>query len=363
MRMKNGFLIFSGFLGSGKTSMMITLAKELEARGLPAATISNDLGARGFVDTYYSKACGCDATELSGACICYQTENLVDRLRRVLESEGHAVAMSDIPGFGVGALEHVYHMLNELYPNEFTLLPFTAVTDLRCVRQLQTGTGEYPEEMLYIFRRQLDEAEVILLNKSDLMDDAERDEALSFLREGWKDAAVFAVSAKTAAGVAKFADYILAHTSRLLNPDLAYGGPDFCAAMGKMAQYGRQFYVEVCCNTFDGNAYLRDLAEAIRKNICAADGHTPHLKLFAMGPDGSYGKLSAVGSSGDLTLDHALDAPATALPVVINTSAVCPSAALSRAMDEAIAETAQQYQLAMTTYMTECFDVAGPDRL
>lgn len=133
--------------------------------------------------------------------------------------------------------------------------------------------------------------------------------------------------------------------------------------MGKMAQYGRQFYVEVCCNTFDGNAYLRDLAEAIRKNICAADGHTPHLKLFAMGPDGSYGKLSAVGSSGDLTLDHALDAPATALPVVINTSAVCPSAALSRAMDEAIAETAQQYQLAMTTYMTECFDVAGPDRL
>lgn len=120
--------------------------------------------------------------------------------------------MSDIPGFGVGALEHVYHMLNELYPNELRA-PFTAVTDLRCVRQLQTGTGEYPEEMLYIFRRQLDEAEVILLNKSDLMDDAERDEALSFLREGWKDAAVFAVSAKTAAGVAKFADYILAHTS------------------------------------------------------------------------------------------------------------------------------------------------------
>ena len=40
MRMKNGFLIFSGFLGSGKTSMMITLSKELEARGLPARTIS-----------------------------------------------------------------------------------------------------------------------------------------------------------------------------------------------------------------------------------------------------------------------------------------------------------------------------------
>ena len=106
--MKNGFLIFSGFLGSGRADMMITLSKELEARGLPAATISNDLGARGFVDTYYSKACGCDATELSGACICYQTENLVDRLRRVLEV-GARCAMSDIAHFD-GALEHVYHM-------------------------------------------------------------------------------------------------------------------------------------------------------------------------------------------------------------------------------------------------------------
>ena len=98
----------------------------------------------------------------------------------------------------------------------------------------------------------------------------------------------------------------------------------------------------------------RSTGEAIRKNICAAGGHTPHLKLFAMGPDGSYGKLSAVGSSGELTLDHALDAPATALPIVINTSAVCTSAALSRAVDEVVA---------VTTYMTECFDAAGPGRL
>ena len=361
--MKNGFLVFSGFLGSGKTSMMIALSKELEARGLPAATISNDLGARGFVDTYYSKACGCDATELSGACICYQTKNLVDRLRRVLESEGHAVAMSDIPGFGVGALEHVYHKLNDCYPGEFQLLPFTAVTDLRCVQQLQTGTGEYPEELLYIFRRQLDEAEVILLNKSDLMDDAACDSALQFLREGWKDAAVFAVSAKTGAGVDAFADYILSHTSRLLHPDLAYGGPDFCAAMGKMAQFGRQFYVEVCCNTFDANAYLRDLAEAIRKNICAAGGHTPHLKLFAMGADGAYAKLSAVGSEGVLTLDHGIDEPVTALPVVINTSAVCPADKLNQAMDGAIAAAAEKYNLSVTTYMTECFGIGGPGRL
>lgn len=218
--------------------------------------------------------------------------------------------MSDIPGFGVGALEHVYHKLNERYPNEFTLLPFTAVTDLRCVRQLQTGTGEYPEELLYIFHRQLDEAEVILLNKSDLMDDAERDDALSFLARGLEGRRRVCRQCKTRRGRRGLCGlYSRAHEQAPAPRTSPTADRISAPAMGKMAQYGRQFYVEVCCNTFDGNAYLRDLAEAIRKNICAAGGHTPHLKLFAMGPDGSYGKLSAVGSSGGLTLDHALDAP------------------------------------------------------
>lgn len=196
------------------------------------------------------------------------------------------------------------------------------------------------------------------------MDDAERDDALSFLREGWKDAAVFAVSAKTGAGVADFADYILAHTSRLLHPDLAYGGSDFCAAMGKMAQYGRQFYVEVCCNTFDGNAYLRDLAEAIRKNICAAGrSHAASEALC----DGSGRKLrqssppseaAEVLRSTTRWMHRRRRCRSSSTPALS-----VPPAALSRAMDEAIAETAQQYQLAVTTYMTECFDAAGPGRL
>ena len=143
---------------------------------------------------------------------------------------------------------------------------------------------------------------------------------------------MFAVSAKTAAGVAKFQDYLSAHTSRLLNRTSPARRTRISAPRWeKWRSTGGHFY-EGVCNTFDGNAYLRDLAEAIRKNICAADGHTPHLKLFAMGPDGSYGKLSAVGSSGDLTLDHALDAPATALPVVINTSTVPPLRSAARWM-------------------------------
>ncbi len=78
------------------------------------------------------------------------------------------------------------------------------------------------------------------------MDDAERDDALSFLREGWKDAAVFAVSAKTGAGVADFAGlYSRAHEQAPAPGPSPTADRISAPRWGKMAQYGRQFYVEV----------------------------------------------------------------------------------------------------------------------
>ena len=58
-------------------------------------------------------------------------KNLVDRLRRLLDYEKNDFVMSDIPGCGVGALDHVYFKLNAEYHGEFDLAPFTVVADWR----------------------------------------------------------------------------------------------------------------------------------------------------------------------------------------------------------------------------------------
>ena len=108
------FAVFSGFLGSGKTSTMIALTKYFSAHHAPAAMISNDLGSQSLADNKLAQLAGCRASELINDCICYQTENLVERLD-ALFAEGCELVISDIPGFGVGALDHVYHTLNRDY--------------------------------------------------------------------------------------------------------------------------------------------------------------------------------------------------------------------------------------------------------
>ncbi len=351
------FGVVSGFLGAGKTTLMIALSQEFAARGLRTAVISNDLGGKDLADCHYTGACGCAASELTGECICYQTENLVERLRRVLETEGRDIAFSDIPGFGVGALDHVYHKLDRDYPGQFRLVPFLTVTDKRCLDYL-TEPEEGCPEIRYIYEAQLLEAEAIVVNKLDLLTPEEKAAAASLLRERWPDTPVFFLSARTGEGVPALAGYLLSHDSPRKVVDLGYGGAAFQAAMGRMCQYVRQFYVEVCCHTFDGNAFLRELGEAIREGVSAAGGATPHLKLFAMAQDGDWGKVSLVDTALPDT-DRALKAPVTDLSVILNTSAVCRAAAMGRAVDAALRSTAARYKLTVADYRTECFDIAG----
>ena len=67
------FAVFSGFLGSGKTTTMMALAK----KGTKTAMITNDLGNKGLADHKLATLRECNAAEITGECICYQSEILV----------------------------------------------------------------------------------------------------------------------------------------------------------------------------------------------------------------------------------------------------------------------------------------------
>ena len=357
------FTVVSGFLGAGKTTFMIALAKHL-SETLRVALIVNDLGARDLIDTKYAKNCGVNASELTGDCICYQTENLVDRLRRVFDWERSELALSDIPGCGVGALSHVYHKLDSAYPGEFELAPFTVVADPARLAAILPGKEKpaLPEEMGYLFHAQLREADLILLNKIDLISLAEREEILSYLRAEYPDAEVLPISAGSGEGIDKAAKYLLENKARLENPDIGYGGPEFRAAEEKLCWYNRQYYVKICCHQFDGNAYLHDLAQSIRGRLIAEKRNVPHLKLYAENESGAA-KLSLVGTENEVEHDGELHAACEDLPVIINARAACESALFAQIVDTAMSEINGKYNLDTVVFFTECFGITDAGRM
>ena len=350
------FAVFSGFLGSGKTTTMMALTDYYTAHHGRAAMISNDLGhGVTLADHRYARLCGCNASEMTDECICYQNENLADRLRSYYD-EGCELVISDIPGFGVGALEHVYHGLTEKYPGEFDLAPFTVLVEPGTVAILRDGTGG---DLEYLYDTQLVEADLIVLNKCDLMDENRREEDVRWLRGRYPEAEVLCISALRAEGLEELSQALARGKASMRRPEIGYGGEAFRAAMGRISEFYLQFRAVVCCNDFDGNAWLSEMAGALKTEIEKAGYEVPHFKLLAWEPEGDFGKVDLLGTEREIEVNHRFARPCTDLAAVLNASAVCPAGTLEQVAMDTVRTVSDRYQLELTVFKKECFGMGG----
>ena len=224
------FAVFSGFLGSGKTTTMMALTRIFSAHHGKAAMISNDLGQQSLADHKLAALSGCNASELTGSCICYITETLVERLDSLFDKEGCELVISDIPGFGVGALDHVYHTLQRDYPGRYELAPFTVLTEPQVLAQLRAGNSD----IHYILHTQLVEADLIVLNKCDLLTREEIQQECRWLETHYPQARVIPISALTGAGLEDLSQTMIRQSASMNRPDIGYGGEAFGRAMGRI---------------------------------------------------------------------------------------------------------------------------------
>ena len=339
------FAVFSGFLGSGKTTTMMKLAE----KGTKTAMITNDLGGNGLADHKLAQFRQCNAVEITGDCICYQTESLVAKLDELFEKQGNTLVISDIPGFGVGALDHVYHTLQEQYKNRYELAPFTVLAEPKTVQLLQNGTSD----LGYILHHQLVEADLIVLNKSDILTETEKLSNISYLKNSYPQAQVLAVSALTGEGMDELYQALMDGKAALHRPDIGYGGKAFTEVMSRVCEYNLQYHAVVCCNNFDGNDYLNNLASEIQSGISTKKVQIPHMKLLAWEPEGEYGKVDLLDADRPIEVNQRFTHPCTELAVALNASAFGPASEIDTLITTAVEQVSKDFQLDLMIYRKE----------
>jgi G3E family GTPase len=92
-------LVLSGFLGSGKTTLVQRLLKDAAERGLRIALISNELGELG-IDRALLGAGGQSYVELEGGCVCCElSDDLLDtlvELKREIDPDRFVIETSGV---------------------------------------------------------------------------------------------------------------------------------------------------------------------------------------------------------------------------------------------------------------------------
>lgn len=361
------FMVVSGFLGAGKTTTMIALAEYMTEHYGETAIIANDLGAN-LVDTNLTHTTGCTVAEIANGCICYQMDNLVDQLRRMRDKHNAIFVMSDIPGCGVGALDHVYHPLAREHSDEFALAPFTVIVDPERLRMIMPEQADInlPSELVYLLKLQLEEADLVVLNKCDLLSEEEVSRYVAFLKTAVPDVPILCISARTREGIPALAEFITTHESELKNFKVDYDG-EFAQAEAKLTWYNRRVFLKTQDDQLiNMNDVIDDLIEEIRMGLIERKRNVPHLKTFATPNNATaeedFNKASLIGIDYDTEYAQQFTQPQSAIRMIINARAVCESRPLARIMDDALDEVCERYNLGCQVFFTECFGMMDEGR-
>jgi CobW/HypB/UreG, nucleotide-binding domain len=160
--MKPTVIFVGGFLGAGKTTLILAAARELKKRNKRSAAILNDQ-SDALVDTQLAELHGVPSGEVTDGCFCCRLSDLTAQLEAML-AYAPEVIFAEPVGSCTDISATVLHPL--LQDGVYRLAPLTVLVDpLRAEALMQTDADE---DIAFLFRKQLQEADLICVTKSDL---------------------------------------------------------------------------------------------------------------------------------------------------------------------------------------------------
>ena len=311
------YIMVGGFLGAGKTTAMLRLAEHLTARGRRVGLITNDQ-SHGLVDTSIVAARGYPVEEITGGCFCCRFTSLTDAADRLTRDARPDVFLAEPVGSCTDLRATVQYPLRRLYGDDYRVAPLSVLVDpQRAARVLGLESGQsFSPKVLYVYAKQLEEADLIVINKSDLLNDTQRTDLERALRMRFPHAEVVTVSARTGANLDEWFDRLSAPLAARSAMDVDY---DVYAEGEALLGWLNATFLLSASSPFDGNLFLQRLAGAVRDQLAAASIEIAHFKM-TLAPDtgNDLGVLNLVRTDGTAESPYRLADDLTEGELIVN---------------------------------------------
>lgn len=357
--MKTNVALIGGFLGAGKTSLISELALALERSGEKVVVITNDQGNH-LIDSELVGASGIATSEITGGCFCCRFEDLHDTMKQAVEQYHPTWILAEAVGSCTDLVATVYRPLQRLSGDQFRLSPVTIVVDPeRADLVLEGNRTPFPWEIGYLFSQQIQEADLILLNKSEIVDSGVLDEVQSKLQSLNPTARMIRTSAITRSGLAEWFD-CLSKTDELAGQSLlseldydTYG-----TAEAKLAWLNCKLNLSRVVS-FDLQWFMTEYGSQLRSRFMEKSFEAAHVKL--MGYSGSTfvkGSLTASGRDWQWTSSDLNDV--LGATVLVNARICADTKELSEIVIQCAKEVSNQLALRCELVELESFNPSPP---
>ncbi len=357
--LKPRYVMIGGFLGAGKTTAVLQLARQLNERGLRVGLITNDQSS-GLVDTRLLNSHGHATEEIEGGCFCCKFNSLIEAAERLSIDQRPEVFIAEPVGSCTDLRSTVIYPLQQLYANDYTLAPMSVLVDpIRAQRVLGLRAGkQFTSKVIYIYEKQLEEADWVVINKTDLLSSAELDELEGAIRRRWPASEVMRLGARSGDGVTPWLD-------KLMSTDLQ-GRPTIEVDYDRYAEGEALLgWLNLTANlqgiAWDGNSCLLDLAAQLQEKLMAAEVEIAHLKMTLMpdeGPD--LAVVNLVRDSRPAEMAYRLTAPLDAGELILNLRAEASPEVLERAVIEVVSRVEEAFGITAHVEQLSAFSPGRP---
>ena len=310
------FIMLGGFLGAGKTTTIARLAQHYADRGHKVGIVTNDQ-AQGLVDTTSLRSQGFEVEEVAGACFCCRFDDLISRVGALGAGDRPDVILAEPVGSCTDLVATVVQPMKDLYGARFEVAPYVVLFKpshgLKILRG-ETGGGFSPKAA-YIFRKQLEEADAIVINRIDEMPDDELAELTALVERDFPNVPVLRMSARTGQGfeaVAAMLERDGLFGQKILDIDYDI----YAEGEAELGWLNSSFDVSADV-PFAMDRLLLDVVAALQEELRAENAEVAHLKAIGLG-EATFGVANLVASKLSPELSLPSKANVRELDLVLN---------------------------------------------
>ncbi len=360
--LKARYIMVGGFLGAGKTTAVSRLAAHLTGHGYSVGLITNDQSS-GLADTTLLRSQGYPVEEVAGGCFCCRFGSLHEAADKLSENQRPDFFLAEPVGSCTDLVATVSYPLRRIYGESFSIGPLSVLLDSkRAARMFGLTEGKnFSSAVRYVYRKQIEEADIVVLNKIDLIDDSLQQKLRTLLSSQYPDATVIACSARDGINLENW--FLLlegpedAHSQRPLQID--YG----LYARGEAALGWLNATLRVNSSAgMDGNRLITELSGLIQKTLDGDGCSVAHLKMTLDPgfPSGEIAMVSVVHNESRPELRATLLGPVSDAQLIINLRAEAAPASLESAAKLALNQLSQDIGFGFSWEDIECFRPAAP---
>jgi Ni2+-binding GTPase involved in maturation of urease and hydrogenase len=357
--------MLGGFLGAGKTTTIARLARHYQSRGQKVGIVTNDQ-ATDLVDTSSLRAQGFDVGEVPGACFCCNFNKLTETVGQLEKTARPDIVLAEPVGSCTDLVATVVRPLKQLFGGTFDVAPYAVLLKPSHGGRILGGEGHLREakvlggfspQAAYIFKKQLEEADLIVINRIDELSADEADRLTDLLKSQYPTTPLLRMSAKTGVGFDALVEFVEQRGrfgQRLMDVDYD------TYAIGEAELGWLNSSLEVTtAKPFDLDKLLLDIISRLRDSLEAIGAETAHLKAIGMA-DGLYGVANLISSFSPPELSLPSRGKVSGAELVVNARVATAPETLTEHVENAVHAACAVHGATATFRQTQSFRPGRP---